>query len=444
MQDNPSTPDGDCQLPLPIMNVHSLQTNRMVKMVPETKGNAKIQSKRAGGISTAGDDGRKAGFTNEPFDGIRTSPSVLQTALASSNLNERSYHNYFSSAFPYIRADYSHEPALNDWLTREIEDFTLFFAPLEDEILARNSAVRLVVANLRAFAPNSRIAMFGSSATTLYFPDADVDLVMCTEKGDFLMPGPIYQLKDFLERAGIGRNFDLRNSKSNVQVITFTELTSNLGFDITFERPYSVRASARIREWTVAYRELRPLLMVIKKYLAAHKWDKVYNGGLSSYSVTCMIVNMLKKRRMIYGQESLGTLLIRFFELYGDTFNYFGYALNMRNNMGYLDLNTHPHLRSFTATKQPGLAIEDPDDSSNNISAGSFKYDKIRSDMKAKFTTYISQGEKLAMPGMETTRRGLSLLSMFVKTPGFGREFSDDVGRVPPVYLELDIIPWNR
>ena len=66
---------------------------------------------------------------------------------------------------------------------------------------------------------------------------------------------------------------------------------------------------------------LKPLLVVLKRFLAHHDLNEPYRGGLSSYGLLVMLLGFL---RHIDTKQSKGYLLTRFLKQYAglDVLNY--------------------------------------------------------------------------------------------------------------------------
>ena len=67
--------------------------------------------------------------------------------------------------------------------------------------------------------------------------------------------------------------------------------------------------------------------MVVKAFLVQRGLHEVFSGGLSSYSVICMVVSFLQlhpriQRRELDPASNIGVLLLEFLELYGKHFKY--------------------------------------------------------------------------------------------------------------------------
>jgi non-canonical poly(A) RNA polymerase PAPD5/7 len=72
---------------------------------------------------------------------------------------------------------------------------------------------------------------------------------------------------------------------------------------------------------------LKPLLMVLKVFLTQRKLNDTYSGGIGSFVLCSMIVGFLQQRlrndKLIRKVSwNLGSLLVDFFQYYGNEFNY--------------------------------------------------------------------------------------------------------------------------
>ena len=88
------------------------------------------------------------------------------------------------------------------------------------------------------------------------------------------------------------------------------------------------------------------MVIILKYILNCRGLNEVWTGGLGSYALTLLVVNFFQqhpRKTAKESGESLGVLLLEFFELYGRNFNY---EQNGRqqggNNVGdYQDFNNY-------------------------------------------------------------------------------------------------------
>jgi non-canonical poly(A) RNA polymerase PAPD5/7 len=72
----------------------------------------------------------------------------------------------------------------------------------------------------------------------------------------------------------------------------------------------------------VSDRAARAMIAFVKAYLSSRGLNEVFSGGISSYSIICLVVSFLQLHpRVRSGQidpvTNMGVLLVEFFELYG-------------------------------------------------------------------------------------------------------------------------------
>ena len=74
------------------------------------------------------------------------------------------------------------------------------------------------------------------------------------------------------------------------------------------------------------------LVSIVKQFLLERDLAKVFTGGLSSYTVTILIISFLQLHpRRDPCSDNLGVLLIEFLHLYGHDFNYSSLAVSIRD-----------------------------------------------------------------------------------------------------------------
>lgn len=339
-----------------------------------------------------------------------------------------------SLEFPWInRGDHSQEPEVADWLTKEIKDFVAYVSPSEAEIHARNDAVARIQKVVTGLWSDAEVRVFGSYATDMYLPGSDIDMVILSKSGKYDSRAYLYQLASRMKSSGIATSVEVI-AKARVPIIKFVEIGSGIHIDISFERTNGVEAVETIRTWAQEFKCLRYLVMVVKQFLARRKMNNVHTGGLGGYSVICTVVNFLKMHPKLASgvmdaERNLGVLMIEYFELYGKHFNYDNVALKMKGEMGYLPKRKYPDMQPTVARNTFALAIQDPADSSNNISRGSFNIRGIKKAFGGAYDMLTARCYEVEFMSMKK-RRGLSILGNIIRVKGPERDFIDSTGLV--------------
>lgn len=79
-------------------------------------------------------------------------------------------------------------------------------------------------------------------------------------------------------------------------MIKFEELYTGLKVDIVLNTTNGVRSADLVRRAILDHPAARPLILIIKYYLAQCKLNEVYTGGLGGYAIVCLVVSFLQVR----------------------------------------------------------------------------------------------------------------------------------------------------
>jgi DNA polymerase sigma len=138
---------------------------------------------------------------------------------------------------------------------------------------------------------------------------------------------------------------NISNEINNSNILKFLSYfekkdISHINIDLTFtsdenefKRPGQI--VNYINKCVKNYEDIRPLLLVVKRYFRVMKMNKSFTGGLSSYSLFLLILAFLKD---IKGKMNLGKLLYYFIEKYS-FFDYKNYGIDVEGEEYYFPLN---------------------------------------------------------------------------------------------------------
>ena len=122
------------------------------------------------------------------------------------------------------------------------------------------------------------------------------------------------------------------------------------------------------------YPEIKPILMILKRYFYIKKMNSSFEGGLSSYNLFLLILSFAKYQSTYNSnsneKNNLGYFLIKFLEFFGKIFDFKNYLINI--NSPYIYLNNYD---TYNCGKS--LMILDPL-TGFNASKSSFKIDEIQ------------------------------------------------------------------
>ncbi|GAB4814301.1 hypothetical protein N2152v2_001347 [Parachlorella kessleri] len=292
-------------------------------------------------------------------------------------------------------------------LHHEVLRFAQRAAPTPQEVADVQRAVEGVAAAASALWHQARTVLFGSQATGLALPGSDLDIVILNvgphlqRAGSGFSQAQRKQLGELLEDlldgllgAGLIRG-RAQIIEARVPIIKCClAVGPGLMADISLGATNGAAAVDFVRRQVVAVPPLRPLCLVVKAFLREHGLNEVFTGGLSSYSVTNMVLAHLQRegfqpvlssppgapatpggslaetfaflqrlagtaptaQQAQQAQSDLGVLLWGFFDLFGRRF---GYARE--------------------AARRPWLlAVEDPQEPGKDIASGSFGVQDIK------------------------------------------------------------------
>ena len=263
------------------------------------------------------------------------------------------------------------------------------------EMKEARKAVTLVQKYARKRWPACRVLLFGSRANDLHLMGGDVDLV--------ILDGPVQNLENAAkgyserDRGKISKflvkvMFDLCHARAihgppgnpagaqvikakRVPIIKCRLFHSDLECDISMGVANGHAAVKLTAEYLKRFKPLRPLLMVLKLFLKQRNMSSPFTGGIGGYT----LLNMAVAHLMANGEgvKCHGYLLLRFFEFYGEEFDYANSAVSV-NNGGVIDKS----FQWFNPGKPNLLAVEDPQQAGNDIGKNSFKMPDIAREFK--------------------------------------------------------------
>lgn len=292
-------------------------------------------------------------------------------------------------------AEVSNQPAntltLNLLLTcprlhKEICDFFEFMSPRNFEEAARQDLIVRLQRSLRSWQGNGSIARnadvicFGSFASGLYLPTADMDVVAITpqytQTGIPSLGASMSQLRKLAEhftKSGMAKPGSATFIwGAKVPLVKFVDRQTGLKVDMSFENDSGYMALDTFKTWKSQYPAMPVLVAIIKQMLAMRGLNEVFNGGIGGFTTICLVVHVLQTMPELQAgsmdsTQHYGELLMKFLDLYGNKFNYHEVGIMMR----------HPYLFDKAKTRVPAkinmerLTIIDPNRADNDIAGGS-------------------------------------------------------------------------
>ncbi|KAJ5612842.1 hypothetical protein N7510_006036 [Penicillium lagena] len=263
-------------------------------------------------------------------------------------------------------------PAMNmgTRLHNEIISFYHWAKPQKFEQIVRADLIARLQSAFQNRYRGVQIRAFGSFASGLYLPTADVDLVLLStsfmssgRKTFGERKGQIYAFSGFLKNL----NIVVPNSieviaHARVPILKFVDKLTGLRVDLSFDNDSGLVANETFQMWKAEYPVMPVVISIVKQFLLLRGLNEVPTGGLGGFSITCLVVSLLQHMPHGHVQQNLGNILMDFFNFYGNIFNYERMGISM-NPPGYFN-------KRVFQDKNDRLTIEDPNNRDNDISGG--------------------------------------------------------------------------
>lgn len=229
----------------------------------------------------------------------------------------------------------------------EIFDFYDYVKPRQFEHRLRSDLVASLGRILSNKYPQERICPFGSYMSGLYLPTGDMDLVLCTNRfynggaPNTYSKSQMRKFAQFLAKNNVPVGGSLNTIlHARVPLVQYIDRVTGLKVDISFENMTGVNAIKTFMAWKEQYPAMPILVTVVKQFLAMRGLNEPVNGGIGGFSVICLVVSFLQLAPQVQSgnlvpEHHLGSMLMEFFDLYGNRFNYTTTAIRL-NPPGYI------------------------------------------------------------------------------------------------------------
>ncbi|EDW07574.2 uncharacterized protein Dmoj_GI15833 [Drosophila mojavensis] len=269
-------------------------------------------------------------------------------------------------------------------LHEEIDHFYQYVLPTACEHAIRNEVVKRIESVVHSIWPQAVVEIFGSFRTGLFLPTSDIDLVVL----GLWEKLPLRTLEFELVARGIAEACTVRVlDKASVPIIKLTDRETQVKVDISFNMQSGVQSAELIKQFKRDYPVLGKLVLVLKQFLLLRDLNEVFTGGISSYSLILMCISFLQlhPRGIYHDTTNLGVLLLEFFELYGQSFNYINIGISIKNGGRYMPKDELQ--RDMVDGHRPSLlCIEDPLTPGNDIGRSSYGALHVRQAFRCAFS----------------------------------------------------------
>ncbi|KAJ6253431.1 inactive non-canonical poly(a) RNA polymerase protein trf4-2-related [Anaeramoeba flamelloides] len=294
----------------------------------------------------------------------------VKTKFITKNFNNPLYQNHkvYKPKYHYFHENRSY------CLHAEIIDFVKWISPTEKSKQVRLDLITRIKKAVRGLWGNCRIQTYGSFESETYLPKSDIDLCVFlkTTKNSARL---VMELGSYLRRDDNFEKNKFENirvvSNARVPIVKFVDEETCVNIDISFNSLQGKENSKLTKRLLSSFPALRPLLFVLKHFLAIHSLDEPYFGGLSTYTLILLITSHLQLHPSRQTQSrivNLGTLLIDFFKVYSQ-FNFINTGISVNGKGRYFNKIL---MCVFDIKKPTTFYVQDPIQTKNNAARSSY------------------------------------------------------------------------
>ncbi|KAG5486211.1 hypothetical protein LSCM1_07331 [Leishmania martiniquensis] len=221
-------------------------------------------------------------------------------------------------------------------LHQEITDLVDYLRPTEAEVTMRRYIEKEIGRLVDRLWPGSSVLVYGSMYTHLLLPLSDLDVTLL----DVPVPAEeaLTALAKEISTAGLCESaYPQVILKTKVPLIKFVHKDSLIDVDISVGAVDGRRNSECVVQYIKMYPEALPLILTVKYFLMQRGMHEPYHGGLGSYATTLLVVAFLRQHPIYTthpeqrGMAGLGKLLVDFFRMCGQYWNYRRVAVCLDN-----------------------------------------------------------------------------------------------------------------
>ena len=168
---------------------------------------------------------------------------------------------------------------------------------------------------------------------------------------------------------------EIKNKIKENYVFNFEEDILQLNFDFTFQEVDNIDIDIKIPSLQIIsfvkssiniYKEIKPIILILKRFMKINKLNSSFHGGLSSYSLFLLLYSYIKY--MFAPNNSIGHYLYGFFEFYSN-FNFGIHYINPILDCPFMIMDE---------LHESGMMLIDPI-TSLNVAKSTFRIDQIKS-----------------------------------------------------------------
>lgn len=275
-------------------------------------------------------------------------------------------------------------------LHNEMLTFCEYIAPTPSSLLERERLRQETARMVKELWPEATVHVFGSQLTNILTPTSDLDIavlgVPLAEGEDMstLLTALANKIKH--QDPPVATYVEAIKT-AKVPIVKFDHMKTGISVDICLNNDSGLRTGATIRKLVEDYPPLRPLTIVLKIFLAQRNMNEPYSGGMGSFVLAVVVASFLQMRhkQAHFTKQSpswnLGALLLEFFQLYGNQFNYMTVGISIKDGGSYFNKRVKAVSSEDPSAplRRPNmLYIENPEEPDVDMGGASYMMPKIK------------------------------------------------------------------
>jgi len=259
------------------------------------------------------------------------------------------------------------------YLHNELVTFRDFVGPSAEETAMRDWVADQVRNVAKELWVDSVTVVFGSASTGLSLPDSDVDICIFNAQGG---RRAIHTLANTFKAKNMVDYMEVID-KAKVPIVKLRFKGCLFTADVCFDQETGPRTGQLIRSVLTSLPEARPLILVIKMFLAQRELNETYRGGVGSYLTFLTVISIVQRARRLRSDaaQNLGELLLAYFDFYGNVLNYNDVGISLLEGGSFFlknDRQWFNHERPFL------LSVENPELPDVDVGRNSWNIENIR------------------------------------------------------------------
>ena len=282
-----------------------------------------------------------------------------------------------------------------DALHMQVVEFTRKSGMSPHEVNRRKQcfdAIESTIRRLYSNRSNCSLHVFGSGATGLALPGADLDLVLLgvgpqssRGGGGGFTRGERDAIVTHLRK--IARFLRKENAVSRAEIIATAKVpiikmksavAPYIAVDLSLGTTNGLEAVGWIRQQVKTYRALKPLIFFLKRLLSTHHLNDAATGGCGGYLLVSLVVSHLKQTGTVNAVNRagvLGDLLLGFLRRFGSAFDYKVNAIAAGRESGVMSVKDLP---GPPFGVRPYIMAEDPQERLRCFTAAAHRFREVQ------------------------------------------------------------------